>query len=65
MCVLDLILLKMCDQWVGNIVSIDCGDSLGFFQGKVSAVNNTDQTVSLTKVFHNGLPSKVPSVTIR
>ncbi|PNI37735.1 EDC3 isoform 17, partial [Pan troglodytes] len=29
----------MATDWLGSIVSINCGDSLGVYQGRVSAVD--------------------------
>ncbi|KAG8144929.1 hypothetical protein E2320_013338, partial [Naja naja] len=42
-----------------------CGDSLGVYQGRVSAVNQASQTISLTRPFHNGVKCLVPEVTFR
>ncbi|KAL7980399.1 hypothetical protein Chor_014728 [Crotalus horridus] len=52
-------------HWLGSIVSISCGDSLGVYQGRVSAVNQASQTISLTRPFHNGVKCLVPEVTFR
>ncbi|KAG8514538.1 Enhancer of mRNA-decapping protein 3, partial [Galemys pyrenaicus] len=51
--------------WLGSIVSINCGDSLGVYQGRVSAVDQVSQTISLTRPFHNGVKCLVPEVTFR
>lgn len=52
-------------NFVGNILSLDCGESLGTFQGVVTAVNKERQTVSLKDTFRNGIKYEVPEVTIR
>ncbi|XP_043837530.1 enhancer of mRNA-decapping protein 3 isoform X2 [Dromiciops gliroides] len=55
----------MASDWLGSIVSINCGDSLGVYQGRVSAVDQVSQTISLTRPFHNGVKCLVPEVTFR
>ncbi|XP_005309278.1 enhancer of mRNA-decapping protein 3 [Trachemys scripta elegans] len=55
----------MATDWLGSIVSINCGDSLGVYQGRVSAVDQISQTISLTRPFHNGVKCLVPEVTFR
>uniref|UniRef100_G1RWV2 Enhancer of mRNA-decapping protein 3 n=1 Tax=Nomascus leucogenys TaxID=61853 RepID=G1RWV2_NOMLE len=55
----------MATDWLGSIVSINCGDSLGVYQGRVSAVDQVSQTISLTRPFHNGVKCLVPEVTFR
>lgn len=52
-------------QFVGLIVSLDCGDVLGNYQGIVAAVNNDAQTISLENAFQNGKRCPLPLVTIR
>jgi len=56
---------NMSDAFIGSIVLIDCGPVLGTYQGLVSDVDKTGQTISVTHVMHNGLPCSVPQVTIR
>ncbi|XP_044306396.1 enhancer of mRNA-decapping protein 3 isoform X3 [Varanus komodoensis] len=56
---------NMATDWLGSIVSINCGDSLGVYQGRVSAVDQVSQTISLTRPFHNGVKCLVPEVTFR
>uniref|UniRef100_A0ACB8E5M4 Uncharacterized protein n=1 Tax=Sphaerodactylus townsendi TaxID=933632 RepID=A0ACB8E5M4_9SAUR len=51
----SLITENMATDWLGSIVSINCGDSLGVYQGRVSAVDQVSQTISLTRPFHNGV----------
>lgn len=55
----------MATDWLGSIVSINCGESLGVYQGRVSAVDQVSQTISLTRPFHNGVKCLVPEVTFR
>ncbi|XP_053320574.1 enhancer of mRNA-decapping protein 3 isoform X2 [Spea bombifrons] len=55
----------MAADWLGSIVSINCGDTLGVYQGRVSAVDQHNQTISLTQPFHNGVKCLVPEVTFR
>ncbi|XP_040824280.1 enhancer of mRNA-decapping protein 3 [Ochotona curzoniae] len=55
----------MATDWLGSIVSINCGESLGVYQGRVSAVDQISQTISLTRPFHNGVKCLVPEVTFR
>ncbi|XP_046398528.1 enhancer of mRNA-decapping protein 3 [Ischnura elegans] len=54
----------MSENWVGYAVSLDCGDTLGSYQGHISAVDTKEQTITLTKVFQNGIPHSSPSVTL-
>ena len=51
------------EEWLGAQVSLDCG-SLGYFQGVISRINYSDQTVTLEKPFQNGLACKFPEITI-
>uniref|UniRef100_A0A1B6E627 Enhancer of mRNA-decapping protein 3 n=1 Tax=Clastoptera arizonana TaxID=38151 RepID=A0A1B6E627_9HEMI len=46
----------MSDQFIGYTVSISCKDGLGIYQGKVSNVNDDNQTLVLQKAFKNGIP---------
>ncbi|XP_063305377.1 enhancer of mRNA-decapping protein 3 isoform X2 [Pelobates fuscus] len=55
----------MAADWLGSIVSINCGNTLGVYQGRVSAVDQLNQTISLTQPFHNGVKCLVPEVTFR
>lgn len=51
------------DDWLGCQVSLDC-DTLGYFQGVISRISYSDQTVTLEKPFQNGLACKFPEITI-
>ncbi|CAG0890638.1 unnamed protein product [Darwinula stevensoni] len=55
----------MSEDWIGSLVSIDCGPHLGAYQGQVKYVNPVDQCVTLQKVFHNGIPLSPQEVVIR
>ncbi|XP_069480423.1 enhancer of mRNA-decapping protein 3 isoform X2 [Ambystoma mexicanum] len=55
----------MAADWLGSIVSINCGATLGVYQGRVSAVDQRNQTISLTQPFHNGVKCLIPEVTFR
>ncbi|XP_071445999.1 enhancer of mRNA-decapping protein 3 isoform X2 [Hetaerina americana] len=54
----------MSEAWVGYAVSLDCGDTLGSYQGHISAVDEKEQTITLVKVFQNGTPHSSSSVTL-
>ncbi|XP_041082309.1 enhancer of mRNA-decapping protein 3-like isoform X1 [Polyodon spathula] len=53
----------MAADWLGSLVSINCGETLGVYQGKVSSVDQDSQTISLRQPFHNGMKCPVPEVT--
>ncbi|XP_077568309.1 enhancer of mRNA-decapping protein 3 [Stigmatopora nigra] len=53
----------MAADWLGSLVSINCGSSLGVYQGEVSSVDQSCQTISLRLPFHNGVKCPVPEVT--
>ncbi|TRY54817.1 hypothetical protein DNTS_001784 [Danionella cerebrum] len=53
----------MASDWVGSFVSIHCGPTLGVYQGEISSVDQTSQTISLRNPFHNGVKCTVPEVT--
>ncbi|XP_034245311.1 enhancer of mRNA-decapping protein 3 isoform X2 [Thrips palmi] len=53
----------MAKQWMGFTISIDCGP-MGKFQGVVTAVEAEPQSVTLSRVFHNGIPHTSPSIVI-
>ncbi|KAF3686890.1 Enhancer of mRNA-decapping protein 3 LSM16 protein -like protein YjeF domain-containing protein 1 [Channa argus] len=54
---------RMATDWLGSVVSIDCGLLLGVYQGEVSSVDHTSQTISLRQPYHNGIKCPVPEVT--
>lgn len=53
----------MATSWVGSVVSVNCGPTLGVYQGEVSSVDQTSQTISLKQPYHNGVKCPVPEVT--
>ncbi|XP_035599000.1 enhancer of mRNA-decapping protein 3-like [Oncorhynchus keta] len=53
----------MAADWLGSLVSVNCGPTLGMYQGEVSSVDQTSQTISLRQPFHNGVRCTVPEVT--
>ncbi|XP_038874170.1 enhancer of mRNA-decapping protein 3-like [Salvelinus namaycush] len=53
----------MAADWLGSLVSINCGETLGVYQGEVSSVDQSSQTISLKQPFHNGVKCPVPEVT--
>ncbi|XP_036400373.1 enhancer of mRNA-decapping protein 3-like [Megalops cyprinoides] len=53
----------MAEDWLGSLVSINCGKTLGVYQGEVSSVDQATQTISLRQPFHNGIRCPVPEVT--
>ncbi|XP_064169864.1 enhancer of mRNA-decapping protein 3-like [Anguilla rostrata] len=53
----------MAADWLGSLVSINCGVTLGVYQGEVSSVDQVSQTISLKQPFHNGIKCPVPEVT--
>ncbi|TMS13125.1 enhancer of mRNA-decapping protein 3 [Larimichthys crocea] len=53
----------MATDWLGSVVSINCGLTLGVYQGQVSSVDHASQTISLRQPYHNGVRCPVPEVT--
>ena len=53
----------MDEQWLGKAVDLNCG-ALGVFQGVIGGVHLDEQTITIKNVIHNGVPSKMSSVTI-
>ncbi|XP_015911739.2 enhancer of mRNA-decapping protein 3 [Parasteatoda tepidariorum] len=54
----------MSTLWTGSIVSVDCGDVLGVFEGEISNVDDLNQTLSLINVSRNSTKCQVPEVTL-
>ncbi|XP_039995030.1 enhancer of mRNA-decapping protein 3-like [Xiphias gladius] len=52
----------MATDWLGSVVSINCGLTLGVYQGEVSSVDHASQTISLRKPYHNGIKCPVSEV---
>lgn len=57
--------LTMSSAFVGCIVSIDCGEVLGMYQGQVTCINNSSQELTITKAFRNGLKCPVSEITLK
>ncbi|XP_076012059.1 enhancer of mRNA-decapping protein 3-like [Genypterus blacodes] len=53
----------MAADWLGSVVSINCGVTLGVYQGEVASVDQASQTISLRQPYHNGVKCPVPEVT--
>lgn len=53
------------ESFIGNYLSLDCGPGLGTFQGEVSSVSKSGQTISLKNAFRNGVKYGVPEVTMK
>lgn len=51
-------------SYVGCLVSLNCGDVLGTYQGQVRAVDHSAQSISICQPFQNGIKCEVPEVTI-
>ncbi|XP_054719778.1 enhancer of mRNA-decapping protein 3-like isoform X2 [Uloborus diversus] len=51
-------------EWIGSIISVDCGDVLGIFEGEISNVDGNNQTISLINVSRNNIKCQVPEVTL-
>lgn len=55
----------MTSNFVGSIVSLDCGETLGSYQGQVKCIDNSTQTLTVIKAYRNGIPCQVPEITIK
>ena len=54
----------MSADFVGSVVSIDCGDVLGTYQGQVIGIDKSDNSLTIIKGFRNGVQCQVPKLTI-
>ncbi|XP_076339455.1 enhancer of mRNA-decapping protein 3 [Tachypleus tridentatus] len=54
----------MGDRWIGCEVIVDCGDTLGIFQGRISEVDTEDQTITLVDFCRNGVHSQYPHLIV-
>ena len=43
------------DAFLDWTVSIDCGSTIGNYQGQIQSVDQLNQTLTLTNTFHNGI----------
>ncbi|KAG0707256.1 Enhancer of mRNA-decapping protein 3 [Chionoecetes opilio] len=55
----------MTEEYVGSQVSVEVAGGLGFYQGRLVAINTQRQTLSLSQVIHNGRPAQLSDVTIK
>ncbi|KAL4227472.1 enhancer of mRNA decapping [Mactra antiquata] len=51
-------------SYIGCLVSLNCGDTLGTYQGQVRTVDNATQSLTISHPFRNGVLCEVPEVTI-
>ena len=56
--------LQMSEDWVGCVVSINCGATLGHYQGQVTNLNQKEQTVTISQAYRNGRKSEIDNITI-
>ncbi|XP_071549957.1 enhancer of mRNA-decapping protein 3 isoform X2 [Panulirus ornatus] len=54
----------MSNNYLGCEVSVEVGGGLGFYQGQVVSISTERQTVTISRVLHNGRPSALAEVTI-
>ncbi|KAA0196793.1 hypothetical protein HAZT_HAZT004574 [Hyalella azteca] len=50
---------KSAESFLGARVSIEMINGMGYFQGTVSGIDNTEQTIKLRHVIHDGRPTSV------
>lgn len=50
------------DAWIGKAISINCGPTLGVFQGIIK--NASPSTISIVRAFRNGIPLKKQDMEI-
>lgn len=51
-------------SYVGCLVSLDCGEVLGTYQGQVKNIDNSSQLLTICQAFRNGIKCEVPEITI-
>ena len=52
-------------EWIGSLVSIDCGETLGTYQGQVSTVDAKTQALTISKAYRKGIQCSVPLITLK
>ena len=52
-------------SYVGCLVSLDCGEVLGTYQGQVKNIDNSSQLLTICQAFRNGIKCEVPEITIK
>lgn len=50
-------------EWLGYMVSIECENNKGAYQGEIISVSNSE--IILSKAFYNGIPCDQSEVSIR
>lgn len=49
-------------QFIGYMVSIECSNNKGTYQGEISAATNS--VITLTKAFCDGIPCESPEINV-
>jgi len=52
-------------RYIGSMVSIDCGEVLGIYQGILSGIDQSKQMLNIVNAFHNGMRCSVPLIAIK
>jgi len=52
-------------KFIGSMVSIDCGEVLGVYQGVLDGIHPSKQMLTIVDAFHNGTRCSVPHITIK
>jgi hypothetical protein len=56
---------KSAESFLGARVSIEMINGMGYFQGTVSGIDNTEQTIKLRQVIHDGRPTSVKEMIFK
>jgi len=51
-------------QFIGSLVSLNCGEVLGTYQGQIASVNSDEGSISIVNAFQNGIACTVPRITL-
>jgi len=57
--------IAMDTQFVGSLVSVDCGEVLGIYQGCLDGIDQSKQLLTIVNAFHNGTRCSVPRIFIK
>jgi len=52
-------------KYIGSMVSIDCGEVLGIYQGILDGIDQSKQMLTIINAFHDGTRCSVPRITIK
>jgi len=52
-------------KYIGSMVSVDCGEVLGIYQGLLDSIDQSKQMLTIVDAFHDGTRCSVPRVTIK